>query len=153
MAAPTYSAQELARIIAQEDYSVNLHTSGIDAAELAELLAGKKAAQSKYHNRITEVDGITFDSQKEAREYQSLKLLELAGQITDLRLQPKYQLRAGYRDNQGKRIRPIYYVADFEYREGDQLITVDVKGLRTKEYRIKAKLFKALYPEHKFVER
>ena len=47
---------------------------------------------TKYHAIKTVYDGITFDSRKEARRYAALKLLERAGEISDLRTQVKYEL-------------------------------------------------------------
>ena len=47
---------------------------------------------SKYHNRKTLVDGIQFDSQKEANRYQELILMERAGLIRSIELQPRYDL-------------------------------------------------------------
>lgn len=97
--------------------------------------------RSKYGNKKTEVDGITFDSKAEARRYVDLKLLEKAGQIGDLRLQPVYQLR-------GPRGGVVCkYIADFEYKELDKtgyakrLVVEDVKGTRTRLFSLKAKLF------------
>ena len=40
-----------------------------------------KAAPSKYRNTKTEVDGILFDSKKEAARWLELKALEAAGKI------------------------------------------------------------------------
>jgi hypothetical protein len=48
----------------------------------------------KYGAKRTEVDGILFDSQKEARRYVELKLAEKAGEIRNLRLQPEFLLTA-----------------------------------------------------------
>lgn len=104
---------------------------------------------TKYGNRRTSVDGLVFDSKAEAAHYQALKLRELAGEITDLRVHPRYRLMDGSRDGQGKAIRPIDYIADFEYREAGALVTVDVKGVETEAFRIKAKLFRQRYPTHR----
>ena len=46
----------------------------------------------KYHSQKARLDGQLFDSQKEARRYAELKLLERAGQIRNLRRQIKYEL-------------------------------------------------------------
>ena len=46
----------------------------------------------KYRNKKVEVDGILFDSKKEANRYMELKLLEKAGEITDLKRQVRYEL-------------------------------------------------------------
>ena len=61
-------------------------------------------ARNKYGARKTVIDGITFDSKREAIRYQELKLLERAGEIKDLELQPKYILQPKYCKN-GKSIR------------------------------------------------
>jgi hypothetical protein len=90
------------------------------------------------------VDGITFDSKKEARRYCALKLLEYAGNIKALKLQPPYPMVVA-----GKKV--CTYRGDFEYVENGKLICEDAKGVITREYRIKKKLFAALYPsiEHR----
>lgn len=127
------------------------------AAENPDLAAGLRSPgkPSKYGNVRTEVDGITFDSAREAREYAILKLLAQSGDITDLVLQPRFPLQDGNTDAvTGLQRRPVTYVADFAYtdRQGRRVV-VDVKGFRTKEYRIKVKLFRERYPELIFEER
>jgi hypothetical protein len=99
------------------------------------------------------VDGITFDSAAEARRYGELKLLEHAGEIQSLELQPTFELqpamsaRMGTLDGRGeynRRFRAITYTADFSYRETRRpglLIVEDVKGHRTQVYELKRKLF------------
>ena len=47
---------------------------------------------NKYGARRTQVDGIWFDSQKEAARYQELKLLQSIGLIDELELQPVFPL-------------------------------------------------------------
>lgn len=96
----------------------------------------------KYHSRKTEVDGITFASRKEARRYQELKLLEMAGEITELQLQKKYVLLPKQKSKSGKILeRECTYIADFVYRTKDGAVVVeDTKGVRTKDYIIKRKL-------------
>ena len=47
---------------------------------------------SKYKNRKVQVDGIIFDSAKEANRWKELEMLEKAGKIEDLRRQEKYIL-------------------------------------------------------------
>lgn len=104
--------------------------------------------RSKYGSAKTVVDGITFDSRKEARRYAELKILEKVGRIEDLRLQPEYELIPKYRKN-GHTIRRTTYRADFAYidTETGQLVVEDVKGFRTETYRLKKKLLEYLYPE------
>lgn len=105
----------------------------------------------KYHNRKVTIDGITFDSKKEANRYQELKLLQKAGEISDLRLQVKYILipaqykpdRIGKRGGikKGKIIeRECSYIADFVYQENGETVVEDTKGIKTKDYIIKRKL-------------
>lgn len=97
---------------------------------------------SKYHARKTVVDGITFDSRREAKRYGELKLLERAGEILDLQRQVRYELIPAF-DCDGKHYRPTSYVADFVYTDCKtrKRIVEDVKGVRTPVYRMKAKMF------------
>ena len=107
-----------------------------------EMTALARLASSKYHAKKTVVDGITFDSKKEARRYAELKLLERGGAIKDLRRQVRYELIPAF-DCGGKHYRPTSYVADFVYTDcktGDEVVE-DCKGFRTDVYKIKAKLF------------
>lgn len=103
----------------------------------------------KYRNRPTTVDGITFDSKAEARRYSELKLLEKAGEISDLSLQPQYpltvQMPAGLFEPASATIGK--YVADFRYYEGDygDLVVEDVKGTETALFKWKRKHFEAEY--------
>lgn len=111
--------------------------------------------RAKYGNRKVEVDGILFDSKAEARRYQELKLLELGGNIADLKRQPLFVLEEGFRDRNGKHERAITYIADFEYVENGVHVVEDVKSAFTrgdKVYRIKAKLFKKRFPGIEFRE-
>lgn len=100
--------------------------------------------KSKYGNVKTEVNGIKFDSQKEARRYQTLMLAQKSGLIRDLRLQHEFTLQEAYTTCTGKRIRAIKYRADFTYymAEGGSMVIEDVKstGTKTKEYELKKKL-------------
>lgn len=108
----------------------------------------------KYNARKTAVDGITFDSRKEAERYKELKALELVGKIDMLELQPRFELQESFK-HKGKTIRKIEYVADFLYRDLStyELIVEDVKGVKTDVYKLKKKLFLKRYGnEYKFKE-
>lgn len=108
----------------------------------------------KYHAKKTAVDGITFDSRKEAERYKELKALELVGKIDMLELQPRFELQESFK-HKGKTIRKIEYVADFVYRDLStyELIVEDVKGVKTDVYKLKKKLFLKRYGnEYKFKE-
>jgi hypothetical protein len=126
-------------------------------------------SRQKYGSTKTTVDGITFDSKKEAKRYHELKLMQQAGQILALRMQPHYTLcalvvdGADLRDvNTGdivNRRHPVCeYVADFEYlalttyspANGPTWLPIveDVKSVATRKkevYRLKRKLFEAQY--------
>jgi len=99
---------------------------------------------SKYRNVKTVVDGITFDSKREADRYCELKLLQRAGRITDLRLQVPFELQPAFTVN-GKKVRPIHYIADFMYKENGVYVVEDAKGHRTKEYMLKRKMYAYKY--------
>lgn len=94
----------------------------------------------KYGNKKTEVDGILFDSKKEAKRYQELRLLEKQGIILELQLQPKFPIVVN-----GKKI--CTYIADFDYcvaHTADRIVE-DVKGIKTPIYNLKKKLVKAVH--------
>lgn len=93
----------------------------------------------KYHNKKTEVDGIRFDSKKEAGRYLVLKMMEETGEIRDLRRQVKYELLPKQRLD-GKMHRAVYYIADFVYIKDGKIIVEDVKGFRTAVYKLKRRL-------------
>lgn len=99
---------------------------------------------SKYGNRKTVVDGIVFDSAREARRWQELTLLERCGEITGLQRQVPFELIPTQRE--GKKVveRAVVYIADFVYTENGRRIVEDAKGVRTKEYIIKRKLLRYL---------
>jgi len=102
--------------------------------------------KSKYGNRKTKVDGITFDSVKEANRWAELRLLERAGEIQELERQKKFILIPAQKDKNGKVIeRECSYVADFVYFADDgtgwmDMVVEDAKGMRTDVYKIKRKL-------------
>lgn len=111
---------------------------------------GFEQKTSKYHSKKTQVDGKTFDSQKEARRYLVLKEWQRQGKIRDLECQKAFLLQEGFVDNQGHKQRPIYYVCDFLYYdiEKDRWIVEDVKSHVTSHldaYRIKKKMFLKQY--------
>ncbi len=105
--------------------------------------------RSKFNAKRTEVDGITFASKAEARRYSELRLMEKAGKISALVLQPTIPLMAASVDFDGE---PCWvptfvanYVADFRYRDTatDKVVWEDVKGFKTPVYRLKKKFAEA----------
>lgn len=110
--------------------------------------------RNKYRAVKTEVDGIMFDSKKEAGRYVELKKRLDAGIIQDLKLQPKFDCIV-------KGTKVCTYRADFEYLLVDEVgpqgqigyyVVEDVKGYKTSTYRLKKKLVEALFPGTKINE-
>ena len=121
---------------------------------------------AKYHNTPTErvtASGaaLHFDSQKEARRFDTLAARLAAGQIRDLRLQVDFTLQEAFTDTEGRRVRAIRYKADFTYWERDtaeesvaasagwpceswRYVVEDVKSkaTRTAKYAMKKKMLK-----------
>lgn len=96
---------------------------------------------SKYRNVKTEVNGISFDSKKEAKRYGELRLLEKAGLIQHLRLQVKYPIVVNG-------LKVCTWIADFTYDSPTGEVVEDVKSDITRKnpvYRLKCKLVKAIY--------
>lgn len=123
----------------EEQYMEYLKKKGIQVEKLRK--------RSKYNNQKTVVDGIKFDSQKEAEYYCKLKLLKQAGEIKDFGLQPRYELQPAFEKN-GKKYRAITYIADFVIVNNDGTTeVVDVKGVETQVFKIKQKLFEYKYPD------
>ena len=100
----------------------------------------------KYNAQPTEIDGIRFDSKREAKRYQELQMLAAAGEIHALQLQPRFELQPSFKRN-GKTVRAIHYVADFQYVENGRVIVEDTKGMETAVFKLKKKLFLFTYPD------
>lgn len=98
----------------------------------------KPGRARKYGNEITTVDGIRFDSKREARYYEQLKLRKAAGEVSHWLRQVPIHLPCGTR-----------YVLDFLVFFSDVGRApeyVDVKGRETKEFRIKKRGVEHHYP-------
>lgn len=98
---------------------------------------------SKYLNKKTKVDGITFDSKKEANRYLILNQMEKEGKINSLKRQVPFPLI-----RKSKYGREIRYIADFTYYLDGWLVVEDVKSPYTRKnpvYRLKKRLMAELY--------
>lgn len=90
-------------------------------------------------------DGIRFASKAEAKRYANLKLLEKAGEVRQLEVQPAFPLDVINPAN-GEVISVGVYKADFRYLDrAGRTVIEDVKGMRTVVYKLKRKLVEALY--------
>lgn len=105
-------------------------------------------AMSKYGAKKVTIDGITFDSIKEATRWRELKYHVMGKVISDLQRQVGFVLIPAQRDEDGNLLeRAVTYVADFVYIDNKtgQKIVEDTKGVKTKDYIIKRKLMLYFY--------
>ena len=125
---------------------ISVRIKAVQAQQVAQKAAQEteKAAKPKKGNKLhaekvnlTMPDGtlMHFDSKREANRYAELKLLERAGEISDLKLQVPFELIP---KQPGER--SVKYIADFVYLEGGKSVVEDVKGKKTRDYIIKRKL-------------
>lgn len=106
--------------------------------------------KNKYKAKKAVVDGIVFDSRKEAKRYTELKKLEEMGSIRDLSLQVQFELIPSFEiviDGKKRKRRAMRYICDFVYEVNGTTIYEDVKGRKTDVYAIKKKLFEYRYHE------
>lgn len=116
------------------------------------------STRSKYHNETVTADGITFDSKGEHRRFCFLKLMEQAGEISNLRYHVNFELIPAITEDVvvhlktkdkvvTKTIQPArYYEADFVYinKNGEEVVE-DFKGQETELFKFKAALFRYKY--------
>lgn len=130
-----FTIEELRKMIAGSPVApLNGHILGNEQGSAGKNKAPKKG--SKYKNQKVVVDGLTFDSKKEANRYFELKCLKASGAIYNLFTQVEFQLSV------------CIYRADFTYQKADthELVVEDVKSAATRKlstYRLKKKLLKA----------
>jgi hypothetical protein len=105
---------------------------------------------NKYHAQVCTVDGFRFDSRKEARRYERLKLLVAAGEILWLELQPEFPIIVLelYRDD-GRQVVCGRFRADFRYVDAHsgEVVIADAKSRPTKTtaYRLRKRLVEAIH--------
>jgi len=108
-----------------------------------------QSSDNKYNAHKVEYDGYLFDSRAEVDRYVELKLLEKAGEISDLQVHPRFELLPEVRRN--NRILPaIRYTADFSYLQNGEQVVEDVKGYITRDASLRMNLFQRLNPKIKF---
>ena len=122
----------------------------------------------KIYHKKTEIDGIVFDSQTEAEYYTYLKQLKSKGEVLSFTMQDTFILQNKFLMIDGKRIdednkdfkklqkanpgctiQAIKYKADFtvHYKDGSVRV-IDVKGLKTADFKLKEKMFNYMYPQY-----
>lgn len=101
---------------------------------------------NKYRNEPITIDGIRFASKKEGHRWQELKLLERAGEISELQRQVPFVICPKCKTRTGKTQAARKYIADFVYKDqhGRQVVE-DVKGVLTQSYRLKKALMLYFY--------
>ena len=129
-----------------------LQTSGATRAAL-EAIGGDTKGTGRIRVAPKEertADGIVFASKREMDVYQTLKIAENVGMIRSLKLQPRYVVQPKMVLADGTKQRAIVYVLDFQFERGGKTVVVDVKGMETEVWKLKAKMFRARYPELTF---
>ena len=106
------------------------------------ILHTQRRKANKYGAQKTTVCGRTFDSRREAEVYLELLAQKQAGELVRIGFQPSYTLLAGFKDNTGKKQKPITYTADFfvTFADGHSEV-IEVKGVKTRDYQLRKKLF------------
>lgn len=109
---------------------------------------------NKFRNKKTVLYGIEFSSVLEASRYLELRAMQGSGLISNLVTQPVITLLSNFttQNEKGKKfkVRPLTYIADFSYTENGKEIIEDAKGVETEVFKIKRKLFMAMYRDKVF---
>lgn len=105
--------------------------------------------RNKYNAKKTTIDGVVFDSRREAKRYTRLRAMEDEGKIQYLRLQVPFELVPSF-ECDGVKYREMKYVADFVYYRDGKVVVEDCKGFKTPEYKLKKKLM--AYVNHVNIE-
>ena len=101
----------------------------------------KRRKINKYGAKKTVVDGFIFDSKAEANYYHWLKMQG----ISNFKMQEEFLLQEAF-EIKGQKKQAIKYKPDFTfYKDGQLVKVVDVKGKRTADFNIKAKMFMKRY--------
>lgn len=107
----------------------------------------KKEKKDKYNSKKVIIDGHRFASKDEANFYLHLLEKKRDCEIKDFSMQIPYELQPAFKKN-GKTIRKITYTPDFEvYHWDGSTEVIDVKGMITSDFALKAKIFEYKFPE------
>jgi uncharacterized protein DUF1064 len=124
------------RLTEKQLREIQARTNARGSTGIKHSIATRGEAPSKYRNQKTEVDGEVFDSKREAERYRELRLMEKAGEISDLKRQVSFDLIVN-------EMLVCRYVADATYLKDNRLVVIDVKGYATELYKLKKKLMLA----------
>ena len=108
-------------------------------------------------NKFFAIKSNGYDSRKENRRANELKLMERAGIIKNLQEQPVFELQPKFKNFSGDLIRNIRYVGDFSYFDNEKKkdVVEDVKSPFTRKlpvYILKKKIFMFQNPDILFLE-
>lgn len=136
------SLDELRRYCSEDVLALN---PGIFAAS-----PSKSPSKNKYNARKVTIDGITFDSGKEALRYRMLTQMQILQEISHLRLQVRYILQEAIVDGSGQKQKPIAYTADFVYQKADKTVIEDCKSpitAKSESFRVRWRLLLAKFKD------
>lgn len=136
------SLAELRRYCSEDVLALN--------AELFAAPAKPEAKRNKYAATKVILDGMTFDSKKEARRYCDLQEMRIRQEIATLRMQVKYVLQEAIVDGNGQKQRAITYTADFVYEKDGKTYIEDVKSeitARSESFRVRWRLLLAKFKD------
>lgn len=114
-------------------------------------------SRNKYGARKTACNaGHMHDSAKESRRCNDLHLLQRAGEISRLEIQPQFWFAINGVQMKHDNGRRVGYQPDFQYFESDRNVVEDVKasgkGGRARDYPLRKAIFRALFPYIEFRE-
>jgi len=111
-----------------------------------------RPSTNKYQAHAVRVDGILFDSQREAARYGELKLLAAAGHISSIEIHPGFPLivKELYRVDGPEILHTVgMFHADFKYRDHRTAswVVEDVKSTPTKTeaYKLRKRIVEAVH--------
>jgi len=101
--------------------------------------------RQKYGNTKTIVDGITFDSKREAKRWRELNLMLRAGEIKDLKRQVRFEFHINGKPVKMRNGQCARYTADFTYTENGKPVVEEVKGYKVRDYPLRYAFMKAIF--------
>jgi len=102
-------------------------------------------AKNKFGAKRITIDNINFHSKKEGNHYLYLKSLLENGEISDLELQPRFEIIPKYTRKDGKKIRARHYTSDFRYVKNGETVIDEVKGYFTSESKLRIAIVEYMY--------